>query len=139
MFSTLWLIFTQQQINQLTDAAQAEPRAPRERRSRDRYGRDRRERGPREEAAAEAPAEAGDTVPMAMEGEATEDTPPVRSYFTLPAAPVAAPVNAPAPTPAPVAESAPRAAAPVAGDDCRRSSTARPIWRGTLGESGRLT
>ncbi|QRR35351.1 Rne/Rng family ribonuclease [Hydrogenophaga sp. YM1] len=89
-------------------------RAPRERRTRDRYGRDRRERGPREETAAEAPAEAGDTVPMAMEGEATEDTPPVRSYFTLPAAPVAAPVNAPAPTPAPVAESAPRAAAPVA-------------------------
>ncbi|WP_322470206.1 Rne/Rng family ribonuclease [Hydrogenophaga sp. SNF1] len=88
-------------------------RAPRERRTRDRYGRDRRERGPRDEAAADAPAEAGDTVPMAMEGEAAEDTPPVRSYFTVPAAaPVAAPVSAP--TPAPAAQSAPSAAAPVA-------------------------
>ncbi len=85
-------------------------RAPRERRTRDRYGRDRRERGPREDAA-EAPAEAGDTVPMAMEGEAAEDTPPVRSYFTLPAAPVAAPA---AHAPAPVAAPAPAVPAPVA-------------------------
>lgn len=89
-------------------------RAPRERRTRDRYGRDRRERGPREDAA-EAPAEAGDTVPMAMEGEAAEDTPPVRSYFTLPAAPVTAPdTHAPAPVAAPApAVPAPVAAAPV--------------------------
>jgi len=93
------------------DANTAE-RAPRERRTRDRYGRDRRERGPREDAA-EAPAEAGDTVPMAMEGEAAEDTPPARSYFTMPAAPVAAPAaQTPAPIAAPV-PAAPVAAAPV--------------------------
>lgn len=87
-------------------------RAPRERRTRDRYGRDRRERGPREDVA-EAPAEAGDTVPMAMEGEAAEDTPPVRSYFTMPTAPVAEPIaQTPAPIAAPV-PAAPVAAAPV--------------------------
>ncbi len=83
-------------------------RAPRERRSRDRYGRERRERGPREDAA-EAPAEAGDTVPMATEVEAAEDTPPVRSYFTMPpAAPVTAPpAQNPAPVAAPAVASAP--------------------------------
>lgn len=105
--------------------------ATRERRSRDRYGRerrgDRRDRPARE--GGDAPAEAGDTQPMSYEGEAqvateADDTPPVRSYFTMPAAAgapapaVSAPVAAePAPAPVAVPATAPVAApvsAPVA-------------------------
>ncbi|QIM50835.1 ribonuclease E/G [Hydrogenophaga crocea] len=104
--------------------------APRERRSRDRYGRDRR--GDRRERPAreggEAPAEAGDTQPMAEAADtaAEQDAAPVRSYFTMPApaaataAPAAPVVAAPTPVsaaPAPVAAPAP--AAPAAPTTAR--------------------
>ncbi|MBX3608553.1 MAG: Rne/Rng family ribonuclease [Hydrogenophaga sp.] len=102
------------------DAAGSE--APRERRSRDRYGRDRRDRRDRPaREGAEVSAEAGDTQPMAYDGEpaaetvVADDTPPVRSYFTMPAA--AAPVT-------PASPAADAAAEPVVTEAAARTLAA---------------
>lgn len=90
-----------------TDAAPAEGRAPRERRSRDRYGRERRQ--PTEAGATEG---AADTA-VESAAEATEE--PVRSsYFTMPSEAAAVAPTTAAPAPVTQAEVAVAPAAPVA-------------------------
>ena len=74
-----------------TDAAQAEPRAPRERRSRDRYGRDRRSRGEGTVSTEEADAQAAE--PVVAETDAAAVAP--RSYFKAAAASAVTEVEAP--------------------------------------------